>query len=80
LYLAFFSFFSKDNILKGILLMKFNEANLFYYYLVSTLTIGIISLNSGITFAQEKNETSEIEDSPLITTGQIDESMETNIT
>ena len=46
--------------------------------LVSTLTIGIISLNSGITFAQ--NETSEIEDSPLITTEQIDESMETNNT
>ena len=46
--------------------------------LVSTLTIGIISLNSGITFAQ--NETSEIENSPLITTEQIDESMETNNT
>jgi hypothetical protein len=54
----------------------------FIITLVSTLTIGIISLNSaGITFAQEKNETlSEIEDSPLITTEQIDESMETNNT
>ena len=50
----------------------------FIITLVSTLTIGIISLNSGITFAQ--NETSEIEDSPLITTEQIDESMETNNT
>ena len=50
----------------------------FIITLVSNLTIGIISLNSGITFAQ--NETSEIEDSPLITTEQIDESMETNNT
>ncbi len=48
------------------------------FTLISTLTIGIISLNSGITFAQ--NETSQIEDSPLITTEQIDESMETNNT
>jgi hypothetical protein len=45
------------------------------------LTIGILSINSiGITFAQDKNETAEIEDSPLITTEQIDESMETNNT
>ena len=50
----------------------------FIITLVSTLTIGIISLNSGITFAQ--NETSEIDNSPLITTEQIDESMETNNT
>ena len=51
--------------------------------LLTTLTIGILlSINSvGITFAQEKNEIlSEIEDSPLITTGQIDESMKTNNT
>ena len=50
--------------------------------LLTTLTIGILFINStGITFAQDKNETSlEIEDSPLITTGQIDESMETNNT
>jgi hypothetical protein len=27
----------------------------------------VISINSEITFAQEKNETSEIDDSPLIT-------------
>ena len=40
----------------------------------------MLSINSGITFAQEKNETSEIDDSPLITTEQIDESMETNNT
>jgi hypothetical protein len=44
--------------------------------LVSTLTIGIISINSGITFAQ--NETSEIEDSPLITTPELEESIKTN--
>ena len=50
----------------------------FIITLVSTLTIGIISLTSGITFAQ--NETSEIEDSPLITTAEIDESMKTNNT
>jgi hypothetical protein len=44
---------------------------------LTTLIVGILSLNSvGITFAQ--NQTSEIEDSPLITTEQIDESMETN--
>ncbi|HJU59045.1 MAG TPA: hypothetical protein VJ583_04805 [Nitrososphaeraceae archaeon] len=50
--------------------------------LLTTLTIGISSINSaGITLAQEKNETlSEIDDSPLITTEQIDESMETNNT
>ena len=45
----------------------------FIITLVSTLTIGIISLNSGITFAQ--NETSEIDDSGLITTKVINESM-----
>ena len=50
--------------------------------LLITLTIGILSINSTeIIFAQDKNETSsEIEDSPLITTEQIDESMETNNT
>ena len=50
--------------------------------LLITLTIEILSINStGIIFAQDKNETSsEIEDSPLITTEQIDESMETNNT
>ena len=46
--------------------------------LLATLTIGILHLNSGIVFAQ--NETSQIEDYPLITTEQIDESMETNNT
>ena len=50
----------------------------FIITLLATLTIGILHLNSGIVFAQ--NETSEIEDSPLITTAQIDESMETNNT
>ena len=48
----------------------------FIITLVSTLTIGIIFLNSGIVFAQ--NETSQIEDYPLITTSQTHESMETN--
>ena len=44
------------------------------------LTIGVLFINLGITFAQEKNETSEIDDSSLITIPQIDESMETNNT
>ncbi|HEX2408198.1 MAG TPA: hypothetical protein VHJ38_13425 [Nitrososphaeraceae archaeon] len=48
--------------------------------LIAALTLGVLSINAGITFAQEKNETSEIDDSPLITTEQIDESMETNNT
>ena len=52
----------------------------FIITLIAVLTIGILSINAGITFAQEKNETSEIEDSPLITIPQIDESMETNNT
>jgi hypothetical protein len=53
----------------------------FIITLLITLTIGILSINStGIAFAQEKNDTSETEDSPLITTEQIDESMETNNT
>ena len=51
----------------------------FLITLLTTLTIGILSVNSvGLAFAQ--NETSQIEDSPLITTEQIDESMETNNT
>ena len=56
---------------------------LIYFIIVplTTLTIGIASITlARITFAQEKNETSEIEDSPLITTAEIDESMETNNT
>jgi hypothetical protein len=52
----------------------------FIITLIATLTLGVLSINAGITFAQEKNETSEINDSPLITTEQIDESMETNNT
>ncbi|MGZ5500695.1 MAG: hypothetical protein ACXWEW_06060 [Nitrososphaeraceae archaeon] len=52
----------------------------FIITLIATLTLGVLSINAGITFAQEKNETSEIDDSPLITTEQIDESMETNNT
>ena len=46
--------------------------------LLATVTIGILHLNSGIAFAQ--NETSQIEESPLITSAQIDESMEINNT
>ena len=49
----------------------------FIITLIIILSIGILPLHSEITFAQ--NETSEIEDS-LITTEQIDESMETNNT
>ena len=52
----------------------------FIITLIAALTIGVLSINAGITFAQEKNETSEIDDSPLIITEQIDESMETNNT
>jgi hypothetical protein len=47
----------------------------------AAFTIGLIYTNLGITFAQEKNETSEFDDSsPLITIKEIDESMETNNT
>jgi hypothetical protein len=52
-----------------------------YFIIVplTTLTIGILSINSvGITFAQEKNETAEIENSPLITTPELEESVKTN--
>jgi hypothetical protein len=52
----------------------------FIITLIASLTLGVLSINAGITFAQEKNETSEIDDSPLITIPQIDESMETNNT
>ena len=48
--------------------------------LIAAITLGLLSINEGIAFAQEKNETSEIDNSPLITTEQIDESMETNNT
>jgi hypothetical protein len=51
----------------------------FIITLIASLTLGVLSINAGITFAQEKNETSEIDDS-LITIPQIDESMETNNT
>ena len=47
---------------------------------IAALIIGVLSINAEITFAQEKNETSKIDDSPLITIPQIDESMETNNT
>jgi len=44
----------------------------FIITVIATLTLCVLSINAGITFAQEKNETSEIDDSPLITTEQID--------
>jgi hypothetical protein len=52
----------------------------FIITLIASLTLGVLSINAGFSFAQEKNETSDIDDSPLITTEQIDESMETNNT
>ena len=52
----------------------------FIITLIAALTLGILSINAGITFAQEKNETSEIDKSSLITIPQIDESMATNNT
>ena len=52
----------------------------FFSTFIAALTLGVLSINAGITFTQEKNETSEIDDSPLITIPQIDESMETNNT
>ncbi len=51
----------------------------FVITLLTTLIIGILSINlAGITFAQEKNDTSEIENSPLITTLELEESVKTN--
>ena len=52
----------------------------FIITLIPALTLSVLSINAEITFAQEKNETIEIDDSPLITLPQIDESMETNKT
>jgi hypothetical protein len=52
----------------------------FIITLIAALTLDVLSINAGFTFAQEKNETSEIDDSPLITIPQIDESLETNNT
>jgi hypothetical protein len=49
----------------------------FVITLVSTLTIGIISLNSEITSAQNGTST-DIENSPLITTPELEESIKTN--
>ena len=56
------------------------ESTLFSHNINCSITLGVLSINAGITFAQEKNETSEIDNSPLITIPQIDESMETNNT
>ena len=52
----------------------------FIITLIAALTLGVLFINVEITFAQEKNETSEIDNSSLITIPQIDESMETNNT
>jgi hypothetical protein len=38
----------------------------FIITLITALTLDVLSINSRITFAQEKNETSEIDDSPLL--------------
>jgi hypothetical protein len=35
----------------------------FIITLIAALTLGMLSINAGITFAQEKNETSEIDNS-----------------
>ena len=51
----------------------------FIITLLTILTIGILAITSvGITFAQNKNETSQNEDSPLITTPELEESVKTN--
>ena len=42
----------------------------FIITIIAALIIGVLSINSGITFEQEKNETSEIDDFGLITTSQ----------
>ncbi len=53
----------------------------FIITLLTLLPIGvIISINSGITFAHEEKDTLKIDDSGLITTTEIDKSMETNTT
>jgi hypothetical protein len=52
----------------------------FIMTLIAALTLGMLFINVEITFAQEKNETSEIDNSSLITIPQIDESIETNNT
>jgi hypothetical protein len=65
--------------LKKFISRRFEEINLFFYYIIcGSYNSSPISINSGITFAQEKNKTAEIDDSPFIITSQIDESMETN--
>jgi hypothetical protein len=53
------------------------------YFIISLIVafiIGITSINLGITFAKKNEKTSEINNNPLITTSEIDESMETNNT
>jgi hypothetical protein len=53
----------------------------FIITLMITLTIGILSINSVelLTLGQEENDTSsEIENSPLITTPELEESITTN--
>jgi hypothetical protein len=44
----------------------------FMITLIAALTLCVLSINAEITFAQEKNETLEIDNSSLITTEQID--------
>jgi hypothetical protein len=79
LYLAlFFLSFQKTIFKKAYYQKSLMKQIYFIIALLATVTLGILHLNSGIAFAQ--NETSQIEDSPLITSAQIDESMETNNT
>ncbi len=53
----------------------------FIITLLTVLPIGvIISINSGITFVKEGKGHIKIDDSGLITTNEIDKSMETNTT
>ncbi len=78
MYLAFFLSFQKTIFKKAYYQQSLMKQIYFIITLITTLAIGILPLNSEITFAQ--NETSEIDDSSLITTEEIDESMETNNT
>jgi hypothetical protein len=80
MYLALI-IFQKQNLKRFIIKIEMMKRIYFIIVPLTTLTIGILSINSvGITFAQEKNETAEIENSPLITTPELEESMETNNT
>ena len=81
LLLRVFSFFTFNRqYLKKIIIKRIYETNISSHNINCSSYNRKLSINAGITFAQEKNETSEIDDSGLITTTEIDESMETNNT